>query len=39
MSQKFGIFEREMQADNGSNVTESLSHMIWEAEKLWFGGG
>ena len=34
MSQKFGIFEREMQADNGSNVTESLSHMIREAEKL-----
>ena len=32
--QKFGIFKRKMQADNGSNVTESMSHMIWEAEKL-----
>ena len=35
---KFGIFKHQMQADFGSNVTESLSHIIGEAEERRFGG-
>ena len=36
---KFGIFKHQMQTDFGSNVTESLSRIIGEAEERRFGGG
>ena len=36
---KFGIFKHQMQTDFGSNMTESLSRIIREAEERRFGGG